>query len=114
MGCHGTSGEGLLHLGPPLADSDWVTKKRNRLVQVLLHGLEGPLVVSGKTYAPLAVMPGLGTNPAITDQDLADVATYIRNSWRNKASIVTEEQVAKQREESSSRGERLYRAEDFN
>ncbi len=113
MGCHGMDGEGLLNLGPPLATSDWVTGDPERLIRVLLHGMEGPVTVNGTTYTPLAVMPGLGTNPTITDQDLADVSTFVRNSWGNSAPPVKEKDVAHERELTQGRGEKLYREEDF-
>ena len=113
LGCHNLNGEGLLNLGPPLAESDWVTGDPDRLIKILLHGLEGPVTVSGKTYSPDAVMPGLAANPTISDKDLADVLTYIRNAWGNAAAPVKEKQVASIRKETRSRGERLYKAEDF-
>jgi mono/diheme cytochrome c family protein len=114
MGCHGMDGEGLLNLGPPLAGSDWAMGDVDRLIKVLLHGLQGPIVVSGKTYAPQAVMPGLGSNPTITDNDIANVITYIRNAWGNRADAVKDKTVTGIRKETSSRGDQLYSAEDFN
>ena len=113
MGCHGADGEGLLNLGPPLAKSDWVTGDPERLIQILLHGMEGPVTVNGVTYTPLAVMPGLGSNPTISDQDLADVSTFIRNSWGNNTTPVKEKDVTYQRNLTKDRGDKLYREEDF-
>ncbi|QXD26144.1 cytochrome c [Opitutia bacterium ISCC 51] len=86
MACHGQDDAGLLNLGPPLANSEWVTGDPNRLIQILLHGMEGPIEVAGKTYNPPAVMPDLGANPTISNKDLANVVTYIRNAWGNNAS----------------------------
>ena len=90
-----------------------MTGSPERLVKVLLQGLEGPIVVSGEKYAPALVMPGLGANPAISDQDLADVMNYISNSWGNKTPAVSQSFVKSWREKTASRGEQLYRAEDF-
>ncbi len=113
MGCHGQDGAGLLNLGPPLAQSEWVTGDPKRLIQILLHGLQGPIEVAGKTYNPQAVMPGLAANPTISDKDLAHVITYIRNAWGNKASVVPQTMVEEQRKLTASRGNKLYSAEDF-
>ena len=75
VSCHGLNGEGLPNLGPPLNESDWVTGDTTRLASILLHGLMGPITVSGEKYAPLAAMPGLAQNPTISDQDPADITT---------------------------------------
>ena len=69
----------------------------------MLHGMTGPVTVAGEDYAPTADMPSLGMNPMFTDQKLADIATYVRNEWSNKASAVTEETVKKQREATKDR-----------
>ncbi|BDS07940.1 hypothetical protein NT6N_29800 [Oceaniferula spumae] len=97
FGCHGEDGEGLQNLGPPLDQSEWVTGDVTRLTKVLLHGLTGPIKVNGKKYSPPLAMPGLNANTAITDQDLADVMTYVRNCWENKASVVDAAAVTKTR-----------------
>lgn len=91
--CHGGDGKGMDRMGPPLNHSEWVTGDTHRLTQILLHGLTGPIKVAGQTYSPPLAMPGLAANPAISDQDLADVMTYIRNSWENKAKAVTQDTV---------------------
>lgn len=93
MGCHGADGTGIENLAPHLDGSDWVNGDPQRLVRVLLHGLNGPIQLNGKTYTPLGVMPGLGQNPAIKDQDIADLATYIRASWSNRSSQIEEKTV---------------------
>ncbi|MBK1790978.1 DUF7133 domain-containing protein [Persicirhabdus sediminis] len=113
LGCHGMDGAGLPNLGPPLAASDWVTGSKERLVKVLLRGLQGPIVVSGEKYAPALSMPGLAANPTISDQDLADVMTYIRNAWGNQSSAISSGFVSEWREKTESRGEQLYTADDF-
>lgn len=93
--CHGADGEGLDNLGPPLDQSEWVTKSPERLTKILLHGMVGPLTVNGVKYNPALAMPGLNENNTITNQDLADVMNYIRNSWNNKAPVTTAESVKK-------------------
>ena len=98
FGCHGSDGEGLDHLGPPLDKSEWVTKNPERLTKILLHGMVGPLTVNGVKYTPALAMPGLKDNASITDQDLADVMNYISNAWSNQSRLVTPESVKKIRD----------------
>lgn len=84
--CHGPNGEGKPGHAPPLAGSEWVnTKGFQRLAHIPLQGLSGPVPVKGQTWS--LNMPAMGA--AMSDADLADVLTYIRNSWGNKGSAVT-------------------------
>ncbi|MES2438145.1 MAG: cytochrome c [Verrucomicrobiota bacterium] len=87
--CHGQNGEGT-PAGPPLAGSEWVTGPVSNLILIQMRGLQGPITVAGKDYTFPAGMFPLGLN----DQQIADVLTYIRNSFGNKASAVKVEQVA--------------------
>jgi mono/diheme cytochrome c family protein len=100
-------------LGPPLDESDYVTESPERLVKILLHGLTGPITVAGIEYKPTADMPGLMQNPLMKDADIADIATYIRHEWSNKASMVPVETVTKVRKDTASRTGSPYRAEDL-
>jgi len=113
FGCHGAAGEGVTNLGPPLDNSEWVTGDPEVLAKVLLHGLTGPITVAGEAYESPADMPGLAQNPTISDADLADIATYIRNDWSNKAPMVKEELVKKIRQATEDRAGRPYTAEDL-
>ena len=87
--CHGQNGEGTPGVGPPLAGSEWVTGPVSNLIMIQMRGLTGPITVAGKEYTfPAGMFPlGLG------DKQIADVLTYIRNSFGNKASAVKIEQV---------------------
>ncbi|RYD65085.1 MAG: c-type cytochrome [Verrucomicrobiaceae bacterium] len=101
--CHGPDGSGVTALGPPLDGSEWVTGKPETLINIMLHGMTGPVTVAGQTYTPTADMPALGMNPMFTDQKIADVATYVRNEWGNKAPAVTAAVVKKLREATKDR-----------
>lgn len=85
MACHGPNGEGG-PIAPPLAGSDWVKGPVSNLVKIQLRGLQGPITVAGKEYN----MPG-GMAPLAyqTDEQIAGVLTFVRNSFGNKASAVT-------------------------
>jgi mono/diheme cytochrome c family protein/glucose/arabinose dehydrogenase len=95
--CHQADGKGLPSAGfPPLTESYWVTGSEERLIKLTLHGLMGPFEMNGVKYpgqVPMTPFGGL-----LKDQEIADVLTYVRNSFGNKAAPVTPESVAKVRQ----------------
>lgn len=97
--CHQASGKGLAGVFPPLDASGWVLAKAEVPVQILLHGITGKIKVAGTTYQ--SVMPPFGGS--LSDAQIAAVATYIRQSWSNKASAVEAGFVAKQRKATKDR-----------
>ena len=102
FGCHGPDGEGLPNMGPPLIKSEWVTGNKDTLAKIMLHGLIGPITVNGKKYNTPMPMPGLGANPMFKDKDLAAIATFVRNHFGNKASIVKPEDFSRVRSATKS------------
>ncbi|MDO8993205.1 MAG: cytochrome c, partial [Daejeonella sp.] len=95
--CHGANGNGVNGLAPPLNNSDWVTGDKKRLASVVLYGLNGPIAVSKKLYKVPEVsgeMPGIASNANFSDEDVAQVLSYIRGSWANSADKVSKEEVA--------------------
>ncbi len=88
MVCHQADGAGVPGLNPPLGKTDWVTGDKKRLINVVLKGLENEITVNGEVYAN--PMPA---QPLLTDQEIADVLTYIRSNFGNKASAVTPAEV---------------------
>ena len=113
IACHGADGGGMPNLGPPLDESEWVTESPERLAKILLHGLQGPITVNGIKYKPLAAMPGLAMNPTITDKNIADIMTYLRAEWSNKAGPVKEKDVTAVREGTKDRNGRVYTADEL-
>lgn len=93
--CHGQNGEGG-PAGPPLAGSEWVTGPVSNLVLIQLRGLKGPIEVAGKVYDFPAGMQPMAYQ---SDEQIAGVLTYIRNSFGNKASAVKPEEVTSLRGE---------------
>jgi mono/diheme cytochrome c family protein len=93
--CHGQNGEGG-PVAPPLAGSEWVTGPVSNLIRIQLRGLVGPITVAGKEYNMPGGMAALSYQ---TDDQIAAVLTFIRNSFGNKASAVKPEQVAALRSE---------------
>lgn len=101
LGCHQAHGNGQQYISPPLAGSEWVLESERRLIGIVMDGVMGPIEVLGKTYTVPEIqpmMPGLRMNPEFTDEQLAAILTYIRNSWGNAAPAVTAEAVARYRQ----------------
>lgn len=96
--CHQPHGFGLDGLAPPLVDSEWVLGKPEVLARIVMHGLAGPVKVSGRTYN--LAMPPL---PQLTDEDIAGVLTYIRREWEHTASAVETKSVTAIREQEKGR-----------
>ncbi len=86
--CHQGNGLGDSQRFPPLADSEWVTGDKNKLIEVVLKGLEGPIKVKGKDYNSL--MP---QHSFLTDEQVSEVLTYIRKNFGNQASAISAEEV---------------------
>lgn len=106
LGCHQIHGNGQQYVAPPLVGSEWVLDSEKRLIAILMDGLMGPVEVLGKTYTVPEVqpmMPGLRANPDFTDEQLAAIATYIRNAWGNGAPPVTTETVTAYRNSTAPR-----------
>lgn len=91
--CHQANGLGVPGAFPPLAESEWVVGSEERLIRILLHGMQGPVQVKGQTYNGL--MPAFGAGGAYNwnDQKISEVLTYIRSEWGNNATPITAEQV---------------------
>lgn len=102
-GCHGTNGRGMDRFGPPMAGSEWVLGDERRLSLIILHGLEGPIVVQGKKYDAPEILPVMPAHSVMDDADIAAILTYIRNEWGNQASPVTPGTVGSTRHTSQGR-----------
>jgi mono/diheme cytochrome c family protein len=97
--CHQANGAGLPGVFPPLARSEWVTGSPNRLAQVVLHGVSGPLTVAGSVFN--GQMPPF--RDKLDDASLAAVLTHVRTQFGNAAGPVAERDVAAARAASASR-----------
>jgi nitrite reductase (NO-forming) len=90
--CHQPNGAGLPDVFPPLAKSDWMMKDKDRTVGAVLNGLSGKVTVNGKDYN--SVMPPMSQ---LTNDEVANILTYVMNEWGNQAPAVTPGDVAKVR-----------------
>jgi mono/diheme cytochrome c family protein len=87
INCHQADGMGVPNANPPLK-SKLVTGDKNKLIGIVIKGSATHEEINGITY--YNVMP---PNPGINDQEIADVLTYIRNSFGNKVSVVKVSEV---------------------
>lgn len=86
--CHMNNGQGLPDVFPPLAQSDYLLADKRRAVEVVLNGLSGPITVNGKQYS--SVMPPMSQ---LNDDEVANILTYVLNSWGNDGGSVSTEMV---------------------
>ena len=100
-GCHQGNGLGIPGQFPPLAGSEWVLGGTERLIRVVQHGLTGAITVKGVAYNTPGGMQGFGG--AMSAGDLANLLTYIRNTWGNEAPMITKEMVEAVRSAEGSR-----------
>lgn len=91
LACHQSEGQGIPAAFPPLAKSDYLNADVNRSIDVVLHGLTGEIKVNGETFNSVMTAQNL------TDQEVADVLTYVYNSWDNNKSQVHPKDVQKLR-----------------
>ncbi len=102
LACHQINGQGLPHMFPPLASSDWVVAATpDRIVRILMHGMVGPLHVNGEPFRSMA--PIMPAQASLADAQIADVLTYIRSAWGNGAGAVSADEVAAIRAAETSR-----------
>tara|TARA_R100000005_G_scaffold90887_2_gene62686 strand:- start:1724 stop:3076 length:1353 start_codon:yes stop_codon:yes gene_type:complete len=81
--CHQANGQGIEGAFPPLAKSDYLNADVDRAIDIVLHGKTGEITVNGKKYN--SVM----TAQALSDEEVANVLTYVYNSWGNSKKEVT-------------------------
>lgn len=106
--CHQATGVGVPAVYPPLAGSAIAIGDPGIPIRVLLHGLQGELVVKGEKFNGV-MLPGGGV--PMSDEDIASVLTYVRSSFGNSAPAVTVAEVAAVRAETASRTESWTPAE---
>jgi mono/diheme cytochrome c family protein len=99
MACHQLTGLGVPGAFPPLAGTEWVTGDSRRLVAITLKGIQGAMTIQGKVYATGMPSPVTAFPQLKDDKNLADVLNYARNSFGNKADVITPEFVGKVRAE---------------
>jgi mono/diheme cytochrome c family protein len=97
--CHQPNGLGTPGTFPPLDGSEWVNGSVHRLIRIPNNGLTGAVKVKGEIWT--ASMPNMGAG--LSDQDLADLLSFVRSAWSNKSGPVTVDDVKKVRGEIGGR-----------
>ncbi len=91
VACHQATGAGIPGAFPPLAKADYLNADVNRAIKQVIKGSNGAITVNGKKYT--GAMPA----QALSDQQIADVLTYVYASWGNSKKVVTLAMVKAQR-----------------
>jgi nitrite reductase (NO-forming) len=89
--CHQADGSGVPGSFPPLAGSDFLNNNPRATISIVLNGLSGAITVNGETYN--AVMPAL----RLSDENIADVLTYVYSQWGNAGHVITVQDVSQVR-----------------
>jgi len=89
VACHQAEGQGIPNAFPPLAKSDYLNADVDRAIDIVLHGKTGEITVNGKNYN--SVM----TRQMLSPDEIANVLTYVYNSWGNSGKKVSKEMVLK-------------------
>jgi mono/diheme cytochrome c family protein len=97
--CHQANGLGIAGQYPPLDGSNWVTSDSGIITNIILKGLKGEIVVKGETYGTSAAVNMAAV--AISDREIANVVTYVRQAWGNNAEEIFEDEVASIRSDSA-------------
>jgi len=92
MVCHMSNGKGAPGMNPPLIDTEYVLGDKERLIKIVLNGLSEPIEIKGEFYQNV-----MAPHAFLSDQQIADVLTFVRKSWGNDASPVTASEVAEVR-----------------
>ena len=89
LACHMRNGSGVPGMHPPITESEFVNGDPDTLIRIILEGLKGEMEIQGEVYN--SVMP---PQAHLTDQQIADVLTFVRGSFGNNSGPITSEQVA--------------------
>ncbi|MGD1031161.1 MAG: cytochrome c [Opitutaceae bacterium] len=104
--CHQPTGQGIPGVYPPLAGSELVNGPDERIIRILLDGLKGPVQVRGTSFPGTVQMPSFGAAGFNwSDEKIADVLSYVRQEWGNKAPPVDAAKVAQIRQQVSGHKE---------
>lgn len=93
--CHQMDGQGIPAQIPPLAGADYLMADKERSIRIVLQGMTGEVVVNDKKYN--GIMTPLNN---LSDHEIANVLTYVRNNWGNSGEAVKPEEVNRVRAES--------------
>ena len=86
--CHQADGLGVQNMNPPLVKTKWVLGDKKQLIEIVLQGKKDGVEIDGDGYSNV-----MASHADLSDLQIADVLTYVRNSFGNKAKAITEAEV---------------------
>jgi nitrite reductase (NO-forming) len=86
--CHQPNGQGMPNVFPALAGSDFLLADKQRAIGIILNGLSGKVTVNGHAFN--SVMPPMSQ---LNDDEIANILTFVLNSWGNKGGQVSAAEV---------------------
>lgn len=89
VSCHQKDGNGLKKLIPPLSNADYLRNNQHNIAMLIRFGTKESIEVNGVSYTP--TMP---SHPHLTNLEIAEILTYINNSWGNEYGFVDGKKVA--------------------
>ncbi len=101
--CHQANGLGIPGQYPPLDGSKWATSDPALISYIILNGLKGEIVVKGEVYGTSAAV-NMAAVP-ISDREIANVTTYVRQAWGNNSSEISTDEVAQFRQDTRTKQE---------
>lgn len=90
--CHQQDGAGVPRMNPPLVKTTYVLGDKKRLIGIVLKGMNEEIEIEGNFYTNM-----MAPHDFLKDQEIADLLSYVRNSFGNKASVVTAAEVKVER-----------------
>ena len=88
LSCHMADGGGVPHLNPPLSQTSYVLGDKSKIIYIVLTGMTDRIPIDDEFYSN-----NMASHKDLSDQQIADVLTYVRNNFGNKASAVTAAEV---------------------
>ncbi|WP_183568275.1 c-type cytochrome [Mucilaginibacter sp. SP1R1] len=88
VSCHQADALGVPHMNPPLVKTTYVLGDKTKLIKIVLNGFSEDVEINGETYSNT-----MASHDFLKDQEIADVLTFVRNSFGNKAPAITMAQV---------------------
>jgi mono/diheme cytochrome c family protein len=87
--CHQLDGSGIEKLYPPLIKNETINGEKDELIGIILNGLSGPIKVNGIEYNQVMI-----SHNFLNDQEIADLLSWLRQSFENSANAVSESEVS--------------------
>lgn len=88
LSCHMADGGGVPRLNPPLIKTSYILGDKSKIIYIVLHGMVDRVPIEDEYYSN-----NMAPHTDLSNQQIADVLTYVRNSFGNKASAVTVAEV---------------------